>query len=187
MTSHWRRQQVVIRRVLGGRRPRRRLSRVRPGTTPGTLTPPDSEQRAPVRISVMHYTPEGLFEGEAKAVEECLEWLDRPGVTWINVDGLGQPDALARLGERFHFHPLAMEDVFNVPQRPKLEAYADHYLLVLRMLRTTPEIEEEQVSLFFGASYVITVQERPGGDVFEGVRERIRHSRGRLRLAGADH
>jgi len=185
MPSQWKRQQVMIRRLLGGRRPR--MPRVRPGTTPGTLMPPESVFRAPARITVMHYTPEGMSESETKTVEECLEWLARPGVTWINVDGLGQPEVLARLGERLHFHPLALEDVFNVPRRPKVEAYGDHYLLILRMLRLTPEIEEEQVSLFFGASYAITVQERPDGDVFEGVRERIRQSRGRLRVAGADH
>jgi len=80
-----------------------------------------------------------------------------------------------------------VEDVFNVPQRPKVEAYADHYLIILRMLRLAPGVDEEQVSIFFGASYVVTVQERPGGDVFEGVRRRIRTGRGRLRTAGADH
>ena len=80
-----------------------------------------------------------------------------------------------------------MEDVFNVPQRPKVEAYGDHYLLILRMLRLTPEIEGEQVSVFFGESYVITVQERADGDVFEGVRERIRKGRGRVRQSGADY
>ena len=54
MPSQWKRQQVVIRRMLGGRRPRR-MARVRPGTTPGTLMPPDSTSRAPVRITVMRY------------------------------------------------------------------------------------------------------------------------------------
>ncbi len=110
-------------------------------------------------------------------------------MTWINVDGLGQADIFTALGERLHFHPLAMEDVFNVPQRPKVEAYGDHYLLILRMLRLTPEIEieGEQVSVFLGESYVITVQERADGDVFEGVRERIRKGRGRVRQSGADY
>jgi magnesium transporter len=43
------------------------------------------------------------------------------------------------------------------------------------------------VSLFFGGSYVVTVQERADGDVFEGVRGRIRAGRGRLRATGPDH
>lgn len=185
MASQRKRQQVMIRRLLAGRR--RRMPRLRPGTTPGALMPADSAEGAAPRVTVIHYTPEAMSECETKTGEECLEWLGRPGVTWINVEGLGESATLARLGEQLHFHPLALEDVFNVPQRPKLEAYGDHYLLILRMVRLTPELEEEQVSLFFGPSYVITVQERANGDVFEGVRERIRKSRGRLRMAGADH
>jgi magnesium transporter len=149
--------------------------------------PPETDGRARAHITIMQYTPAGVTEREAASAEECLAALDQPGVTWINVDGLGQPEAITRIGERLHFHPLAVEDVFNVPQRPKVETYADHHLVILRMLRLTPQIEEEQVSLFFGASYVITVQERSGGDVFEGVRARVRAGRGRLRFAGPDY
>jgi len=185
MSSSWKRQQLTIRRLLGVRR--RRMPRVRPGTTPGTLASPEAATSAAPRLTVINYTPEDVSEIEAKTVEECLDSLGKPGVTWINIDGLGQPNILARLGERLHFHPLALEDVFNVPQRPKLEAYGDHYFLIMRMVRVTPELTEEQVSLFFGPSYVVTVQERADGDVFEGVRDRIRKSRGRLRVAGADH
>ena len=184
MANQWKRQQAIIRHVLGGRR---RMPRVRPGTAPGTLLPPEDAGTERVKVSAINYTAEAVDELIDKSVEECRAWLDRPGVTWINIDGLAQPDALVRLGERLHFHPLAIEDAFNVPQRPKVEAYGDHFLLVLRMLRLAPEITEEQVSLFVGASYVVTVQERADGDVFEGVRERIRKSRGRLRVAGADY
>src|SRR5436309_16009122 len=122
MPASWRRRQALITRLLARRR-RGRLERVRPGTPPGTLLP--GGERAPAVISVMHYTADDVVENEVKTVEECLPLLDRPGVTWINVDGLGQPEVVARLGERLHFHPLAVEDVFNVPQRPKVEAYAD--------------------------------------------------------------
>jgi magnesium transporter len=80
-----------------------------------------------------------------------------------------------------------VEDVVNVPQRPKVEAYPNYLLVVLRMLRLADELREEQVSLFLGPTYVVTVQERADWDVFEPVRERIRAGRGRIRTAGADH
>jgi magnesium transporter len=182
MRTSWKRRQVAIRRVLGRRR---RIARVRPGTAPGTLPPP--ERREPAQLTLMHYEAASVVEREIADVEEAFAFIDQPGVTWINVDGLGQPDVVARLGARLGFHPLAVEDAFNVPQRPKLEAFADHYLLILNMLRLTPAVEEEQVSIFFGGRYVITVQERPGGDVFGGVRARIRANRGRVRSAGPDH
>jgi magnesium transporter len=182
MPSAWKRQQVTIRRMLGRRR---RMAHLRPGTAPGTLSP--SARREPARISVMRYDASEVVERDGVTLDECVALLDQPGVTWINIDGLGEPEVMARLGERLRFHPLAVEDIFHVPQRPKVEAYADHYLVILRMLRLAPDIDEEQVSIFFGASYVITVQEREGGDVFEGVRRRIRTGRGRLRAAGPDH
>jgi magnesium transporter len=51
----------------------------------------------------------------------------------------------------------------------------------------TPTIVDEQVSLFFGADWVVTIQERSDGDCFEAVREALRHGRGRARDAGADY
>jgi magnesium transporter len=141
---------------------------------------------------------------EPKSVEECLDIPAQPGVVWINVEGLGQPEILARIGERFGLHPLALEDVLNIHQRPKVEAYADHYFFVTRVVRLNHqvqgagseagkemipgwEIEEEQVSVFFGPSFVITFRERADGDVFAPVRERILNARGRIRSLGADY
>jgi magnesium transporter len=173
------------RKLLGLRRPR--LSRVRPGAAPGTLVAPESHQGQPVRISRITFSPDEMREVEAKTVEECFDLPAQPGVVWINVEGLGQPEVLTKLGEHFGLHPLALEDVLDVHQRPKVEAYADHYFVVMRMVRLNQEmIEEEQVSLFFGPSFVVTFQERVG-DVFGPVRERIRHARGRIRNAGADY
>ena len=185
MTFTWKRQQVRLQKALGLRR--RRTLKIRVGVPPGTLAAPEAQQGQPARLSLMTFTPEEFQEFEPKTVEECLELAGRPGVAWINVEGLGQPELLAKLGERFGLHALALEDVVSVPQRPKVEAYGNHYFLILRMIRLAPEIEEEQVSLFFGPGFVLTVQERPGGDVFDPVRERIRRNRGRIRTAGADY
>ena len=157
-------------------RRRRRLPRIR-------RTP---QSRGPVHISVINYTPGEVFETEGISIQDALAAASRPGVTWINVDGLGQPDVLVKLAERFHLHPLAIEDALSLSQRPKIETYTDHYFAVMKMMRCIPEIEEEQVSLFFGSSWVITIQERRDGDVFDGVRESIRKDRGRIRALGAD-
>jgi len=168
---------------------RRSLARIRPGTAPGTLPAPEPGGTAVRRIAVITYTRDGVTETEGKTLDEALAAAG-PGVQWINVDA---PDATAlqQLGARFGLHPLALEDVLSTPQRPKVERYADHYFIVLHMLRcTTPglaDIDDEQVSVFFGRDWVITIQERTGGDVFDPVREAIRKARGRVRDAGADY
>ena len=90
------------------------------------------------------------------------------------------------------FHPLALEDVLNCGQRPKLEDYGKYHFLVMKSLRLgqgeeKDELEVEQISFFLSGNYVITLQEVPG-DSFEKVRERIRQNKGgQIRNAGPDY
>ena len=169
---------------LGTRR--HRVARVRPGTQPGTLVAAGTP--APARVSVIAYNREGATERRDVTIDDGLAALAPGGVTWINVDGLGDTTVLTRLGERFGLHPLALEDVLNVPQRPKVERYDKHMFVVMRTMRLAEgEVAEEQVSLFVGSGWLITVQERPDGDCFGAVREAIRQGRGRVREAGADY
>jgi len=105
------------------------------------------------------------------------------GVLWVDVTGLSDPSVVRAIGDRFGFHPLAQEDVLNLPQRPKVEWYGDHLLVVLREVRY-PE-PAEQVSFFLGDRVVISFQERKG-DSFDPVRDRLRQGKGRIRSEGAD-
>jgi magnesium transporter len=189
MTSTRHRQH--LRAALGVRRPR--VSRIRPGTPPGTLVAAESAQ--PPVIHVMRFERGGLAEDRVATIDAALARLLPGAVTWINIDGLGDPRVLARVGERLGLHALALEDVINVPQRPKVERFDTHMFLVMRTMRVerppdgpaAPAILEEQVSVFFGADWVLTVQERSDGDCFGATREAIRHGRGRVREAGADY
>ncbi|MBF2074484.1 MAG: magnesium/cobalt transporter CorA [Synechococcales cyanobacterium C42_A2020_086] len=159
-----------------------------PGSTPGTLT---IEADAPVPImSLIDY-----HEGSASRIlvtepEEFVPYLDSESVSWVDVQGLGSEDVLRRLGEVFRLHPLVLEDVVNVPQRPKVDEYADQILLITRMV--TPKdsgrgFVVEQVSFILGKHYLLTVQEEPDYDCFGPVRERIRADKGQIRRRGADY
>jgi magnesium transporter len=146
------------------------------------------EAAVPARLALITWSRTGFTEDRVEGVEEALAKIVPGHVTWINVDGLGDPKALARLGEHFGLHPLALEDVLNVPQRPKVERYDKHMFVVMRTMRIGDgEVVEEQVSLFFGHGWLITIQERSDGDCFGAVREAIRQGRGRVREAGADY
>lgn len=175
-------------RQRSGKRRRRHLARIRPGSMPGTLPAPEGP-RSEKRFHVLAYTRDSVTETEGKTLEEALAAAG-PGVRWINVDGADAP-LLQHLGAQFSLHPLALEDVLSAPQRPKIERYPDHYFMILRMLRCMHphqvDIDDEQVSIFFGHDWIITIQERQGGDVFEPVREAIRKARGRVREAGSDY
>jgi magnesium transporter len=176
------------------------VSRFRPGLPPGTLVAADSAE--PPAIQVMTFGSGGVEEGVAATIDAALARVVPGVVTWINIDGLGDPAVFARLGERFDLHSLALEDVLNVPQRPKVERFDKHIFMIMRTMRLErpPDaapapagepnggaIRDEQVSVFFGADWVVTIQERSDGDSFGPVREAIRHARGRVREAGADY
>jgi len=169
------------------RGPRRlRVAPIHVGSPPGTLVAPESA--GPTRVSVLTWTRTQADYADVPSVDAALARIAPGSVTWINVDGLGDVSALTRLGERFGLHPLALEDVLNVPQRPKVERYDKHMFVVMRTMRLVDGgVNEEQVSLFFGQDWLITVQERSDGDCFGAVREAIRAGRGRVREAGADY
>ena len=105
--------------------------RAPPGSSPGTLVADPSAP--PPRMEVIAYGPDNFTRQSIKDVDEVQGFLGKWPVTWVNVDGLGDAHTIARLGEMFGLHPLALEDVVNVHQRPKVETYEGHYFMVVRM------------------------------------------------------
>ena len=160
-----------------------------PGEAPGSLKPqPDSPSRPPV-ITLIEYDETFLEERLIADTDELLPRLNNERVTWINIDGLGDIDVLRVLGKRFNLHPLALEDVLDTGQRPKVEQYDDYLFIVAQMLYLDREKQTcaEQVSMFLGKTFLITLQEEADFDVFEPVRARIRAGSGRMRRTGADY
>ncbi|MDB6076972.1 MAG: magnesium and cobalt transport protein CorA, partial [Akkermansiaceae bacterium] len=128
-------------------------------------------------------------EKEISCVADLAKHLDPAKVSWINFDGLGDVAELQALGEQFHLHPLALEDALNTGQRPKTEPYHNYLFIVAQMVYQDrgKNICGEQVSMFLGDHFLITVQEEAEYDVFNSVRERIRAGRGSIRKSGADY
>lgn len=156
------------------------------GSRPGTLELPEGS--VPPRVRFVDYTPDSLVEGDVVRMEDLREIHDRESVTWVDIQGLGDEPVLRSIQKIFKLHDLILEDIANVPQRPKVEEFAEHVVVVSRMLRLTDEfeLEREQLSLVLGRNYILTFQERYG-DVLDPVRERIRRAKGRIRKSGADY
>lgn len=158
------------------------------GLPPGTLVYEGERKVEKVRITIFDYDESHFKEREVGKVEECFPYRDEPTVTWINIDGLHDIELIERIGTQFGIHPLVMEDIVSVGQRPKMEDFEDYIFFIIRMLSydgVKGEVESEQVSLILGKNFVISFQEREG-DVFEPVRERIRSQKARLIRHGAD-
>lgn len=160
----------------------------RPGDMPGTLIV-DADAPPPI-IFLIDYNQTNVTRKQLNTPEECTPYLDRESVSWVDVQGLGSADILHRLGKVFGLHPLVLEDVVNVPERPKIEDYDDQLLIISRMVVPKERgygFYSEQVSLVLGKHYLLTVQEEPEHDCLEGVRSRIQKGKGLIRSSGADY
>jgi len=160
----------------------------KPGSMPGTLS--IEEDAAPPQLVLIDYSEAQATRLRLQAPEDCRSYLDKESVSWVDVQGLGSEDILQRLGQVFRLHPLVLEDVVNVPQRPKIEDYEDQLVIITRMVMLKPQGEgfiSEQVSLVLGKYYLLTVQEEPDHDCFGPVRDRIRFNRGIIRKNGSDY
>ena len=167
-----------------------RTRRSLPGTSPGLIKPAHASPpgRKP-QIKVVEYSEGDLVEREVESIAD-LPACDHPKrVHWIEINGSSDAGILSALGEKFHLHPLALEDVLHTPQRPKMEPYEHHIFIIAQMLYREPDghICGEQVSMFLGKNLLITIQEDPEFDVFNPVRDRIRGGRGYIRKLGPDY
>jgi magnesium transporter len=108
----------------------------------------------------------------------------------MDARGLGSEGILKQLSQVFYLHPLMLEDVVNVPHRPKIDFYDDQILVIMQMVRskeTGTGVASEQVSFVLGKNFLVTFQEEPEWDSFEPVRDRIRRGLGAIRHQGPDY
>src|SRR3954468_7306888 len=166
-----------------------RLRKPIPGESPGTLRLEKEVVRRKPVISLVEFDRVNLEERVIEDVGELLSHLDNQRVTWINIDGLGDIEVLRALGSQFNLHPLALEDVLDTFQRPKVEQYDNYLFIVAHMLYLDrgKVMCGEQVSMFLGKHFLITLQEEAEFDVFEPVRARIRNTAGSIRKMGPDY
>jgi magnesium transporter len=167
---------------------RKRTKKV--GLPAGSLVYTGERKGGAIRFTAIDYDETTFQEKVLGSIEACFPYKDKTTVTWINLDGVHDPQALEKLGDCFGLHRLVMEDILSIDQRPKLEDYGGYLYIVLRMISlngASKEVMSEQVSIVLGKNFLLTFQEGVEGDVFNLIRERLRTGKGRLRKEGADY
>lgn len=157
------------------------------GAPPGTLHYTGEERGGRVRITLIEFNEKEFFEQEFFDLSDCLMHVKENMVVWINVEGVHHTSLIEKIGQLFNIHPLTLEDIVHIDQRPKFEDY-DHYLVtIIKMIKYETEMRGEQLSLVLLKNTVISFQEPQGGDAFDIIRNRLRQSKGRVRKLGADY
>lgn len=171
-----------------------------PGAAPGIehhelTSATTAGTRIPAKVTCIDYSPDKVLFQDIDDLDDFIiqhrpEWSQ---VRWINVDGLDDVDVIRAFAEKYELHPLAIEDVLHVPQRPKVETYPSHgeihgrIFIVARMLRMFDEphggkrLQGEQVSIFVGRKTLLSFQEKRDGDIFDPIRTRLKVTGSRLR------
>ena len=96
------------------------------------------------------------------SIEAISDYLTKPECfVWV---ALKDPDAgeMAAMKDEFGLHALAIEDVMNGNQRPKIEEYGNTLFCVLHTLELDDdgEVITGQVNIFAGPNFVLSVRHR---------------------------
>jgi magnesium transporter len=159
------------------------------GLPPGALVHIGQERTEKIIVSIMDFDQDNLLERTPDTIEAIFSPERQLAFRWVNITGVHEVDFIEKIGRHFNIHPLTLEDIVNTGQRSKVEDYGHYLYLVSRMLffdESKGEFHSEQISIILGEGFLISFQEVEG-DVFNGVRERIRKGRGRIRQSGCDY
>jgi magnesium transporter len=155
-----------------------------PGARPGSIVvPPDA---LPPSIRVTCYGPRKLEDHPQSTLDLAVQMRGKYPVMWVDIVGMGDANLFEQVGRDFGIHRLALEDVVTVPQRAKVENYAEHLFVVAQSPRKGKKHTFEQVSFFIGKDFIISWRESPS-TCFETIRHRMQFTGRAMRDLGTDY
>lgn len=135
------------------------------------------------KITIFAYSDDKFEEKRIKKLEEALDYKDYR-VVWINIDGIGY---LEELKNTFRVHDVTIKAIKRIKSRARLTILKDHlFILLHQVYELKGGLKKERTAIFLKDNFVITMQER-SGDVFNSIRESIRHNEGLFRERDADY
>ncbi|KAM3571230.1 hypothetical protein VYU27_006717 [Nannochloropsis oceanica] len=123
--------------------------------------------------------------------QEPIEDVKGNNVRWISITGL-EPSVVVRLANRYHLHPLQLEDVLTCDKErmKSTKTGSVHQVIVGRATLTEssqgyPQIRKEQVTLFLleDRNTVISIQKTPS-EINSLLLGRIMYAGSKIRLNG---
>ncbi len=157
------------------------------GLPPGSLVFTGHQKIERAEVRVIKYN--GTEINELSFDPDRIQKTDEGSTIWFDVRGLHEIDLIEKFGPALDIHPLVLEDVLEVTQRPKFEEYPSGYFLILRDIKFDVEglrMIPEQIAVYTGHDFVLSFQE-DADDLFEEIRNRLLAHRGRIRSRGADY
>lgn len=159
------------------------------GAAPGSLIFMGKQKMESAKIRLFKYSENETFENEYESIDNALKDIDEQHVNWLNIDGIHNVEVIQEIGKQLNISPLALENVLNTGQRPKLFEDKECVTILTKAIYYNSDenkISVEQISFVLFQNIVISFQEKTG-DHFEPVRARIRNGLGRIRKSTSDY
>jgi len=184
------------------RPPRRRRASLAPsaakvGLPPGEPVYTGTPREEEVHAHLLAFDGLSMHASEDLPLADALAAATAPlpegGVRWVDVVGVHDIEALRAAGQALQLHPLTVEDLAHVGQRPKVEVFDDYLVIVARswsvgpaIAGTAPALRDEQVAIVLRGGLLVTFRERPH-EAIDALRARWGRGRGRVREGGAGY
>lgn len=173
---------------LGKRSRKAALHKVTEHLTNEFRKKPETRINDNVIVELISYNNETVLMEENKPLNEILSLCDRNRKNWLNVDGLSDRNLISLVADKFDLHHLIIEDIMNVDHQPKTDELEGHLFLTMKMFYRFDEekIDYEHISFVLGKNYLLSFQEKEG-DIFSGIRARIKQDNGIIRKRSTDY
>ena len=109
----------------------------------------------PVTRALVHYREGGFDESPKLDSISDLVQEDSGCIVWLDIQDPTDED-IGLLRAELGFHELALEDVVNRHQRPKIDRYDGYYFLVFYSLSRG---RVDEIFLFIGDHYLVTIHD----------------------------
>jgi len=159
------------------------------GLPPGTIVFTGEKRIDEATITITDYSETVCTKHESASLNQCIIPEDKTTTRWIHIKGVHDVKMIAKIGKSFGIHPLIIEDISSIDQRPKVEIVENGAYVVLRSfthLEDKAHVNSEQLSFILGDSYVVSFQES-ADNLFDPIYRRIEKSGSRLRRNLSDY
>ena len=160
------------------------------GRAPGQLPSASPfEFSGPGKFRVISYDEANYKVEEFSDLDSVGRFAGRPGMVWVQVLGITDPQVVHIVGTLFEVPVLAQEDILTSTSRPKFEEHGDKILAIARAVRIGVEEDTprgQQISIIASPNAVVSFHENDER-VFEAVEKRIADNKSNFRRWGAGY
>jgi magnesium transporter len=157
-------------------------------------------------LSIITYDSGSAQMKHLSYVDELMQYKDNSKISWINICGLDDVDAIKHFCELFSIHQLSIEDILSPNQQPKAEIFDKYEFLSIKTIEQKKTLYNEQknrrrkkqrswemseilinqISMIIMKNIIITFQNTDGNS-FNDARRRILDNVGEFRKMGPDY